>query len=516
MKYLLGVDLGTTNIKGTLFNDMGGAISSASRNYETYHNAKNYAEQNPNDWWDSAVSLFKEITENVDDLIRENIKGICISSQTPTLLPISKEGKPLRNAIIWMDRRADEELEEILNIIGEDKYISITGMLPDVSFLPPKLLWYKKNEPENYEKTKCFLQANSYINYKLTGNLSADMDQASLSQCLDSRTSYWSEEIGEVIEIDFNKYFPKLMKNNEIIGYVTEEASNLTGLKIGIPVVAGTSDAIAAMYASGISKLGEATEVCGTSSLVFAGTEKLPTDYHTVGGHRCTLDGIPYVYNAPISSTGASIKWYLKNLGHYEHSIAKEQDINIYNFINQEAAHARPGCNGLIFFPYMMGERAPLWNNHARGMFIGLTIDSKKEEIMRSIFEGTSFALKTVIDEFKRNGTKIDCLRVVGGGSLSETWLKIKASILNIPVMVLDKKTGDVPFGDALIAGQAIGLYPNLSKSIKELITVEKVIEPNSEWVEVYDKIYPFFKKFYNNLDEDLKKLDLALKCKNI
>lgn len=516
MKYLLGVDLGTTNIKGILFNDMGGVISSASRTYDTYHNLKNYAEQDPDDWWNSAVSIFKEITEKVDETVKESISGICISSQTPTLLPISQEGKPLRNAIIWMDRRAEEELEEILGKIGQDKYISITGMLPDVSFLPPKLLWYKKNEPDNYEKTKCFLQANSYINYMLTGNLSADMDQASLSQCLDSKTSYWSQEIGNAIGIDLRKYFPNPVANNCIIGQVTQEAADLTGLKVGIPVVSGTSDAVAAMYASGLTKLGEATEVSGTSSLVFAGTESLPTDYHTVGGHRCTLDGIPYVYNAPISSTGASIKWYLKNLGHYEHSIAKEQDINIYKLINEEAAHARPGCNGLIFFPYMMGERAPLWNNHARGMFIGLTVDSKKEEIMRSIFEGTSFALKTVLEEFKRNGTKIDCLRVVGGGSLSETWLKIKASVLNIPVLVLDKKTGDVPFGDALIAGQAIGLYPNLSKSIKELINVQKVIEPNPEWVEVYDKMYPFFKKFYNNLDEDLKDLDSILKVKNI
>lgn len=512
MNYLLGVDLGTTNMKGVLYNEMGGMIAAASQAYETFHYDNNCAEQDPNDWWNAAILIFKEITEKVDDTIKSQIKGICISSQTPTLLPVSAEGKPLQNAIIWMDRRADKELEEILQKVNESQYISITGMLPDVSFLPAKLLWYKKNEPEKFAGTKCILQASSYINYKLTGILSMDMDQASLTQCLDTNTGCWSEKIGKAIGIDFNEYLPRPVANHQIIGTITKEAAQITGLFEGIPVVAGSSDAIAAMYASGLCRLGEATEVSGTSSLVFAGTETLPKDYHTVGAHKCALDGIPYVYNAPISSTGASIKWFLKTLGQYEYSMEKVQGVGVYQLLNEAAAHAKPGSKGLIFFPYMMGERAPLWNNHARGMFIGLTMDTKREDIIRAIFEGTSFALKSVLEEFQRNGTKIDCIRIVGGGALSETWLKIKASILNLPVMVLDKKTGDVPFGDALIAGQAVGLYSDLSSSIKELIQIEKVINPNPDWVQTYEKIYPYFKKFYKDLDEDLRSYELIMK----
>ncbi len=512
MNYLLGMDLGTTNMKGVLYNELGGMVAAASRTYETLHFDCSCAEQNPNDWWQAALGIFQEITAKVESGVTNQIKGICISSQTPTLLPVKADGSPIQNAMIWMDRRADQELEEILQRLGEEQYIAITGMLPDVSFLPAKLLWFKKNEPEKFAQMRWILQANSYVNYKLTGVISMDMDQASLTQCLDTNTGQWSEKMGEVIGVDFNYYLPRPLPNHQIIGAVTKEAAKLTGLAEGIPVVAGSSDAIAAMYASGLCRMGEATEVSGTSSLVFAGTKSLPRDYHTVGAHKCALDGIPYVYNAPISATGASIQWFLKNFGEYEYGIEKMQGKSVYEVLNEAAAHAKPGSKGVMFFPYMMGERAPLWNNHAKGMFIGLTMDTKREDIIRSIFEGTAYALKSVLEEFKRNGTEIDCLRIVGGGACSETWVKIKASILNLPILLLDKKTGDVPFGDALIAGKAVGLYSDLSSSIKELIQVEKIIQPNPEWVEFYEKTYPYFKKFYGCLDEDLRAYELMIK----
>lgn len=505
MKYLLGMDIGTTNMKGVLYSETGDKIAFAQCTYEIFHRNQDCAEQKPSDWWNSAVSIFREIINEVDSQVKEQIVAICISSQTPTLLPVTKDGTPLRDAIIWMDKRADQEMKEILQTMGEERYISVTGMLPAVSFLPPKLLWYKKQEKALFEKTACFLQANGYINYKLTNVFSMDLDQASLTQCLNATKGEWSKEIGETIGIALEQYFPKPLKNHQIIGYVTKEAAKETGLPVNMAVVAGSSDAIAAMYASGLTTLGEATEVSGTSSLVFAGTKKLPKDYHSVGGHKCALQEIPYVYNAPISATGASIKWYLKNFGQYEYQLAKEKGRNVYDILNEEALQAKPGSNGLIFFPYMMGERAPLWNNHARGMFIGLSMDSKREDMVRGIFEGTSFALKSVIEECRRNGTKIDKIRVVGGGALSDTWLQIKASVLNIPVLVLDKKTGDVPFGDALIAGQAVGLYKDLSQSIKDIVTVERVIEPKEEWAMIYDKQYEYFKKFYQDLDSNLK-----------
>ncbi len=512
MRYLIGMDLGTTNLKGVLYREDGEKIASASRTYETIYQPGNGVEQRPSDWWNAATEVFREITGGVSTEIRAQIQAICVSAQTPTLLPVDEAGTPLRNAIIWMDRRAEAELVRILERIGEQRYIAITGMQPDASFLPAKLLWYRHHEPELFEKTACFLQASSFINYRLTGNLSMDMDQASLTQLLDINAGRFSGEIGAAIGIDVEDYFPRPMPNNEVIGRVSKEAADQAGLQEGIMVVAGTSDAIAAMYASGMTQMGEATEVSGTSSLVFAGTHTLPQDYHTVSGHACALKGIPYVFNAPISATGASIKWYLQAFGEHEARMADEQGVDVYHVLNEEAALSPPGSNGLMFFPYLMGERAPLWNGHARGMFIGLTADTGRTDMVRAIFEGTAFALKSVIEEFKRNGTRIDRLRCVGGGAGSETWLRIKASVLNVPVLVLDAKTGDVPFGDALIAGSAARIYEDVSKSIAEIVRTERVIEPNVQWVRRYEALYPFFRKLYLDLDQDLA--DLAANVK--
>jgi len=511
MKYLIGVDLGTTNIKGALYDEEGHLLANESAAYETDHTKKGMAEQNPEDWWEGARRIFKTIHSSVGKEIINQIAGICVSSQTPTLLPVNQDGEPLRKAMIWMDSRAQKEMERILDDIGFDHYVRITGMLPDVSFIPPKLLWYVNHERALFDKTSWFVQANGYINYRLTNVFSMDMDQASLTQCLDVSTGTWAEEIESAVGVDFGKYFPAPVTNDTVIGCVTKEAANETGLCEGTAVVAGSSDAIAAMYASGLSKLGEASEISGSSSLVFAGTQSRPTDYHTVGAHACSIEGIPYVFNAPITATGSSVKWYLRHFGLYEEQIEKEEGIKIYDTLNREVLESPPGSGGAMFFPYLMGERAPLWNNHAKGMFIGLSMSTTRKDMIRAIFEGTAYALKSVIDEFKRNGTEVNSLRVVGGGALSESWLKIKASILNVPVYVLDEKTGDVPFGDALIAGLAVGVYHNLTETIKKIIQVKKVIQPDKEWVEVYEKRYPFFRRFYSVLDESLKTYDRTI-----
>lgn len=504
MRYLIGMDLGTTNAKGALYDEKGRLVVAASGQYETCYPGEGWAQQNPEAWWSAARDIFRQIADAAGRERMKAVSGICISSQTPTLLPVDSAGRPLRDALIWMDSRAGQELSDILNTVGEERYMAVTGMRPAVSFLPPKLLWYKRHEPELFEKTACFLQVNGYINFKLTGELTMDRDQAALTQCLDAATGSWSQTISEAIGINIAGFFPEPADNSCIIGHVTEAAARETGLSAGTPVAAGSSDAIAAMYASGLTRLGEATEVSGTSSLVFAGTTALPKQDYRAGGHACALKDIPYVYNAPITATGASIKWYMDQFGLYEKQQAQESGRSEFDLLNEEALTAEPGSAGVMFFPYMMGERAPLWNDHAKGMFIGLSMHSRREDMIRAVFEGTAYALRSVLDVFKANGAGIDSLRVVGGGAKSETWLKIKASVLNLPILVLDKKTGDVPFGDALIAGLATGIYEDLTKSIHDIVTVERIIKPDPNWAAAYETRYPFFKEFYEKLDDTL------------
>lgn len=503
-KYLLGIDLGTTNSKGILFDQEGNAVKSHSETYKTYFTNNKWAEQNAEDWWNGIRNILFTICSDLPSNIVENIAGLCISSQTPTILPVDKNGTPLRNAIIWMDKRSENEFDELLEKIDRSEYKAIVGGEPDASFLPFKLMWLKKHEPEIFEKADKFLQASSYVNYKLTGVYSADIDQAILSQCYDVSSHKWSKKIGDIVGVDFENIFPEPVPSSTIIGHVTEEAAKQTGLVPGIPVMAGTTDGIASMCAIGISKLGQAAEIAGTSSLIFAAhKEQSPYDRPVIS-KVSSISGVPYVFDAPISCTGASIKWFLDTLGKNYYVQSELTGKNVFDIINEVAAKIEAGSHGVLYFPYLLGERAPLWNTHAKGMFIGMSVDTTQEDLLRAVFEGTSFAIKHVLEEMKAAGAEINSFKIAGGGAKSKTWLEIKASVLNMDIQILDGNL-DVPFGDVLIAGNAVGIYPDMNEAMEKMIKIKEVIHPKEEWVKKYEKIYPSYISMYKALDSNLK-----------
>ncbi len=395
----------------------------------------------------------------------------------------------------------------IVETIGYDRFVKIVGGRPAVAFLPNKILWFKKHEPELFAKTVCFLQASSFINYKLTAKMTMDIDQATRTQCMDISTMEWSKEIGDVIGVDLDAMLPKPRLVDEIIGFVTEEAAEETGLEEGIPVIAGCSDAMASMHATGMSRLGEAGESSGTTSLVFVGSDTKSAPDIPVVTKPCTIDGMPWIFDAPIQATGASLKWFIEKMAAEEVAYAKEHDLNIYTYLNELALESKPGAGGLFFFPYLLGERAPLWNEYARGMFIGMGMDMKRSDLVRAVFEGTAFALRHVMETVKEAGATAELLRICGGGAKSRTWCQIKASMLNMPVYVMDDKSGDVPVGDALIVGHKLGVFPELTKAAEKIVKVNEIIEPVEEWVEAYDKLYPYYVEMYKHLDTDLKSL---------
>jgi xylulokinase len=505
--YLLGMDCGTTNIKAIILGEDGTVVASASRPSKFILHGLNMQEQDANEWWSNTKEIFQSLTSQVDESVVKRIRGISISSHTVSMLPLGENGCPVRNALTYQDGRSSEELHYIVDTIGFDKFVHIVGGQPSVAFLPNKILWFKKNEPELFAKTKYFLQASSYINYKLTGKLTSDIDQATRTQCLDIGTMSWSKEMGDVIGVDLDAMLPELRLVDEIIGFVTEQAAKETGLREGIPVIAGCSDAMASMYAIGMSKLGEVGESSGTSSLVFVGSDKKSKPDIPVVTRPCTIDGMPWIFDAPIHTSGAALKWFIEKFAAEERTYAEENDKNIYAYLNELALEAEPGAKGLLFFPYLLGERAPLWNNYARSMFIGMGMDTSRADITRAVFEGTAFALRHVIETVKEAGAKADCLRICGGGAKSRTWSQIKASMLHIPVYILDDTSGDVPVGDALLVGRRVGVFSNLTEAAERIVKVKEIIEPVKEWEEVYDKLYPYYVEMYQHLDKDLKKL---------
>lgn len=505
--YLLGMDCGTTNIKAIILAEDGTVVAEASRPSKFLSPGPDMQEQDANEWWDNTVEIFQALTSKAGWNIVKRIRGICISSHTVTMLPVDKNGIPLRNAMTYQDNRSAAELHYIVDSIGYQRFVEIVGGQPAVAFLPNKLLWFKKNEPDLFAKTACFLQASSYINFKLTGKMTTDIDQASRTQCLDISTMEWSKEIGDVIGIDLDAVLPKPQLVNDIIGFVTEEAANATGLIAGIPVVAGCSDAMASMHATGMSRLGEAGESSGTTSLVFVGSDVKSAPDIPVVTKPCAIDGMPWVFDAPIQTSGAALKWFIETMAAEEREYAEAHDLNIYTYLNELALQSEPGAGGLFFFPYLLGERAPIWNEYARGMFIGMGMNMKRSDLIRSVFEGTAYALRHVMETVKEAGAKANVLRICGGGAKSRTWSQIKASMLKMPVYLLDEKSGDVPVGDALIVGHKVGVFPDLTKAAENTVKVNEIIQPVDKWVEVYDKLYPYYVDMYESLDRDLKSL---------
>lgn len=505
--YLLGMDCGTTNIKAIILGEDGTVVAEASRPSKFMNPGPNMQEQDANEWWSNTVEIFRSLTEQAGHDIVKRIRGISVSSHTVTMLPVDAEGNPLRNAMTYQDNRSAEELHYIVDTIGFDRFVKIVGGQPAVAFLPNKILWFKKHEPELYAKTACFLQASSFINYKLTGKMTMDIDQATRTQCLDISTMEWSKEIGDVIGVDLDEKLPKPRLVDEIVGFVTEEAAKTTGLMEGVPVIAGCSDAMASMHATGMSRLGEAGESSGTTSLVFVGSDVKSAPDIPVVTKPCTIDGMPWIFDAPIQTSGAALKWFIEKMAAEEVAYAKEHDLNIYTYLNELALESKPGAGGLFFFPYLLGERAPLWNEYARGMFIGMGMDMKRSDLVRAVFEGTAFALRHVLETVKEAGATAELLRICGGGAKSRTWCQIKASMLNMPVYVMDDKSGDVPVGDALIVGHKLGVFPELTKAAEKIVKVNEIIEPVEEWVEAYDKLYPYYVEMYKHLDTDLKSL---------
>jgi xylulokinase len=508
--YLLGMDMGTTNIKAIIIGEDGTLVSEASRPSTVMIPGQNMNEQDAIEWWENAASILREITGIAGPDIVKKIRGISVSSHTVVMLPVDSGGNPLRYALPAQDNRSAAELHYIVDSIGFDKFVSIVGGQPAVAFLSNKLLWFRRNEPDLFAKTFCFLQASSFINYKLTGKMTMDIDQATRTQCFDINMMQWSKEIGDVIGINLDEMLPKPQSVDEIIGFVTQEAAGITGLTVGIPVVTGCSDAMASMYATGITRLGETAEASGTTSLVFVGSDVKSRADIPIVTKPCAINGMPWVFDAPIQTTGLAISWFIDKFAHEERTYAKSHNIDIYSYLGTLALESPPGSNGIFFFPYLLGERAPLWNEYARGMFIGLGLEMKRADLIRSVYEGTAYALRHVMETIKEAGAQTETLRICGGGAKNHAWSQIKASMLKMPVYLLDEKSGGAPVGDTLIVGHKVGVFPDLTKAVEQMVKVKEVIQPISEWVFAYDKLYPYYIEMYQHLDSDLKRLKKA------
>jgi xylulokinase len=495
---LLGVDAGTSSVKAVLLDLRGNLCAVCQAEYPLHHIRPAWVEQDPEDWWQATCKAIREALAKVPHG-PERVLGLAVSSQAPTLLPLDRSGRPLRPAMIWMDRRAEAEAVRLTELVGAEEIHRITGNRPDAFYVAARLLWLRNHEPEVLKRTWQFAQVNGYINYRLTGRLTMDPAHAVLLQLRNYATGAWCEALCSACGVE-TAQFPEVMEGHSVQGEVTVEAAAATGLGAGTPVMAGTVDSPAAALEAGVTEPGIAVEMTGTSTVVIIPNDRGLTEPALIAMPHA-LPGIHLLLGAMVSS-GGCLRWFRDQLGQPEVQAAIREGIDAFDLLTQEAAQAGPGSEGVIFLPYMMGERSPLWHTNARGVFFGLSLATHKAALVRSILEGAAFALRHNVEVALRAGAEVREMRSVGGCSRSDLWNQIKADVLGLPLLLPRTSVGS-PFGAAILAGMGAGVFPNVRKSLLEIVQLDRRFEPNQANHERYTQIYRVFRNIYEHLKGD-------------
>ncbi len=482
--YLLGIDLGTTNVKALLYDIKGRCAGESFASYPLHHPQEGWAEQNANDWWGAVVQVIRRVLVHA----KGEVLAICVSSQAPTMLPLDENGAPLRPGIIWMDIRAQENCEALIR--NHADYLVRYGGQTSPYYLLPKVLWFRENEPELFRRTRHIVTTNGYINFCLTGEVCWDTLQADqLTQCFDTGKQAWSDEAKERFGVDFSELCHMPRQPWEIIGRIHAAAAYQTGLSAGVPVLCGTADGIVALLASGVTRQGDMGLEIGTSAMILMACRKVEEGncrlMHAVQGFP--LRDVPYVLSSSVNTAGKSMEWLAEIL---EESKPKKVALEKMNLLAEQSI---PGSRGLMFMPYLAGERAPLWEAKLRGSFYGLSLRTARGDMVRAVLEGVAFGILDSMEEAKKAQVAVECCYVSGGGAQSRLWLQIIASTLNVPLKASHQKSG-APLADVILAGYALRLYPCLEDAVAKFTHFDEEIFPLSEETEVYRTLYGRYK----------------------
>ena len=494
MKYVLGIDLGTSGTKTVLFDKEGRVVCSATVEYPMSQPRNGWAEQDPLDWWNAAASTVKTVLcksgVNPADVVSLGIAG-----QMHGLVMLDENGQVLRPSIIWCDQRTQQECDEITEKVGYDNLIRITANPALTGFTLSKIMWVRKHEPDVYARCRHILLPKDYVRYMLTGDYATEVSDSSGMQLLDVPNRCWSDELLQILDID-KSLLARVYESCEVTGHVSEEAAALTGLTTDTLVVGGAGDNAAAAVGTGVVEDGRAFTTIGTSGVVFAHTDKLSIDpkgrVHTF---CCAVPGAWHVMGVT-QAAGLSLKWFRDNFCAAEKEAAAAMDVDPYDLMNKEAAKSPIGANKLIYAPYLMGERTPHLDADCRGMFFGLSAMHQRRDLLRAVMEGVSYSLRDCLEVLSGMGVAPKQMLACGGGGKSPLWRQMLADVFNCPVATTASSEGPA-LGVAILAGVGAGLYPSVQEACRAMIHVNEPQNPIAENVPQYARVYEVFKKLY-------------------
>lgn len=499
--YLMGIDIGTSACKVAVFDRQGQVLASASGDYPVYYPREGWAEQDPEEWWSAVCGAVRQVLQKAD-VRPEEIAGVGIDGQSWSAIAIDKDGKVLTNTPIWMDTRAQSICDRLNEDIGADKIFRVAGNSLQPSYTTAKILWYKENRPEVYRKTHKILQSNSYIAFKLTGQISQDLSQGYGLHCFDMRTGQWDEEMCKKMGIP-REFLPEIVPSDQIIGTVTKKAAEESGLAEGTPVAAGGLDAACGTLGAGVIHAGETQEQGGQAGGMSICMEQYQADPHLILGFH-VIPG-KWLLQGGTTGGGGVMRWFEREFADYERLMKEQTGVSSLDQLNEIAEKVDPGCDGLVFLPYMAGERSPIWDPHAKGVFYGLDFSKTKGHMVRACMEGVAFSLRHNLETAEKAGAEADILRAMGGSANSLLWTQIKSDITGKAMAVPASDTATT-LGAALLAGVGTGFYEDYEEAVSQTVKVTRTHHPDPEKKEVYDKNYEIYLELYRSLSGLMKK----------
>ena len=496
-QYLLAIDIGTSSCKAAVFDREGNVIGTAGSSYHVYYPHPGWAEQDPEEWWGGVCRALQGMWKN-EGIDPSDICCVGIDGQSWSAIALDAQGKCLVNTPIWMDQRAKHQCSESSARIGENNIFDLSGnpMLP--SYTTGKVLWYRQELPEVYSRIDKVLQSNSYIAYRLTGEISQDVSQGYGWHCFDMRKGSWDEGMTREFGID-PSFLPQVVSCDSIVGKVTKEASAQCGLPEGTPVTAGGLDAACGALGAGVLYDGETQEQGGQAGGMsicldtYQADPRLIMGFHVVPGKWLLQGGTV--------GGGGTMRWFEQQFGDYERSRKEVSGKSSLVQLGELAEAVSPGCDGLVFLPYMSGERTPIWDPDAKGVYYGIDFSKTKGHFVRACMEGVAYSLRHNLETAAAAGAKANVLRAVGGSANSLLWTQIKADVTGSPIIVpyADEAT---TLGAAILAGVGCGMYASYEEAVRLTVRETRRHEPDPSKKAVYDKNYETYLALYTSLKD--------------
>ena len=475
----IGIDLGTSAVKLLLMEADGTIKNIVSKEYPLSFPKPGWSEQSPEDWWNAVTEGVKELTDGFD---KTQVAGISFGGQMHGLVILDENDNVIRPAILWNDGRTTKEVDYLNNVIGKDKLSEYTANIAFAGFTAPKILWVKENEPENFAKITKIMLPKDYIAYRLSGVHSCDYSDASGMLLLDVKNKCWSKEMMEICSVK-EEQLPKLFESYEVTGNLTEEAAAALGLTTNCKVVAGAGDNAAAAVGTGTVGDGGCNISLGTSGTIFISSKEFGVDKYNALHSFAHADGNYHLMGCMLSAASCN-KWWMDEIIGTKDYPAEQKNIT------------KLGENNVYYLPYLMGERSPHNNPNARAMFIGMSMDTTREDMTQAVLEGVAFAIRDSFEVAKSLGINITETKICGGGAKSPLWKKIVANVLNINVNVIESEEGP-GLGGAMLAAVACGEYASVEEAAAKIVKVIDTVKPEPELAAKYEERYQHFKKIY-------------------